>query len=152
MIHENVRVDSPSARADRADAAKSQSSPTLLSDADLDTVAEQAKLVRRLQRARSRRTDFLSSSLFGEPAWDMLLELFVSTIEQKRVTVSALCIASNVPQTTALRWIDVLVKEELVTRRSDPLHGRRIHLELTPSAYCAMRDYARQLSGALRAA
>ncbi len=80
----------------------------------------------------------------------MLLELFASAVEQKRVTVGALCAASNVPQTTALRWIDVLLKENLVSRRSDPFDARRVHVELKPSACVAIRDYVQQLSRALR--
>jgi DNA-binding MarR family transcriptional regulator len=80
----------------------------------------------------------------------MLLELFASAVEQKRVTIGELCIASNVPQTTALRWIDVLLREGLATRRPDPLDGRRIHMEITPSAYRAMQDYAEQLSSAFQ--
>lgn len=152
MLSRNEVAVSSSDCIGEPESANSRSSLALLSNADLSKVAEQVRLVRKVQKARSRRTDFLSSSLFGEPAWDMLLELFVRTIEQKRVTVGEICTASNVPQTTALRWIDVLVKEDLVCRRSDPLDGRRIHLELTPSAYAAMRDYSGQLSGALGAA
>lgn len=130
----------------------SQTSQPVVSDTDLRTGAVQAQLLRKVQRARSRRTDFLSASLFGEPAWDMLLELFVSALEQKRVTVGALCIASKVPQTTALRWIDALLKEGLATRRSDPLDGRRIYVEISAAAYGAMQNYAVQLSGAIRPA
>lgn len=151
MFHDDGR-NSRSARTGESETAGARPSPTLLSNADLCALGEQAKLLRKLQKARSRRTEFLSPDLFGEPAWDMLLELFVCAIEQKRVTVGELCIASNVPQTTALRWIDFLVREELVTRRSDPLDGRRIQLELMPCAYATMRDYAEQLSAALRAA
>jgi hypothetical protein len=149
MFHKDI---AQSACAVQPEGSGPHPSLRLLSSDDLRAGAEQAKLVRKIQRARSRRTDFLSTTLFGEPAWDMLLELFASAIEQKRVTVGELCIASNVPQTTALRWIDVLVREELVTRRSDPLDARRVHLELMPSAYEAMRDYADQLSGTLRTA
>jgi hypothetical protein len=117
-----------------------------VSEPDLHAAGAQAKLVRKLQKARSRRTDFLCPSLFAEPAWDMLLELFASAVEQKRVTIGGLCVSSMVPQTTALRWIDVLLKEGLVTRRPDPLDGRRVHMEITPTAYRAMQAYAGQLS------
>lgn len=145
MFNSNIWTDSghcagqPQAEAPRV-------AVPLIADPDLREAGVQAKLVRKLQKARSRRTDFLCSSLFAEPAWDMLLELFASAAEQKRITIGELCVASMVPQTTALRWIDVLLKEGLVVRRPDPLDGRRIHMEITPSAYRAMQDYAVQLS------
>lgn len=135
--------------AGRPEIGSRQPSLTVVTDLDLRAAGVQARLVRKLQDARSRRTDFLSSTLFGEPAWDMLLELFASAIEQKRVAIGELCIASNVPQTTALRWIDVLLKEGLATRRPDPLDGRRIHIEITPSAHRAMQDYAEQFSNSI---
>jgi DNA-binding MarR family transcriptional regulator len=126
--------------------ANGENSPAAGPKEDLSALAAQGQLVRKVQKARSRRTEFLASSLFGEPAWDMLLELFASAAEQKRITVGDLCNASKVPQTTALRWIDVLLKEGLVTRRPDPLDSRRIHVEMTASACSAMRHYAEQLS------
>lgn len=151
MLNRNIARESHDC-AERPEAGNSQAPLTLVSDSDLRTGAERAQLLRKVQKVRSCRTDFFSSSLFGEPAWDMLLELFVSAIEQKRVTVGELCIASNVPQTTALRWIDVLLKGGLATRRSDPLDGRRVHVEITPEAYGAMQDYAGQLSGTIHPA
>lgn len=150
MFLQKITMDPGPACAGEQHAATAQCSLTVLSDSDLRAGTEQARLVRKLQKARLHRTDFLSGNLFGEPAWDMLLELFVSANQQKRVTVGDLCRASHVPQTTALRWIDVLAKEDLITRRSDPLDARRVHLELTPSAYGAMRDYVDQLSILLR--
>jgi DNA-binding transcriptional ArsR family regulator len=149
MFNSIIRTESPECAA-QPQAENARVSLTLVPDPDLRTAGGQAKLIRKHQKARSRRTDFLSSSLFAEPGWEMLLELFASAVEQKRVTIGELCIASNVPQTTALRWIDVLLREGLATRRPDPLDGRRIHMEITPSAYRAMQDYAEQLSSAFQ--
>ena len=43
-----------------------------LSDEALATVAQ------RIYRARARRAHYLPPDLFGEPAWDILLDLFVA--------------------------------------------------------------------------
>lgn len=145
MLNSNIWTNSDDFEGQRWPESP-RASLALAPDPDLATAGAQAKLVRKIQEARSRRTDFLSSTLFAEPGWDMLLELFASAIEQKRVTIGGLCSASNVPQTTALRWIDVLLREGLVTRRPDPLDGRRIHMEITPSAYRAMQAYAARFS------
>lgn len=148
MLDRNIAAESHD-RADQSEVGHSKSSLTPISDWDLPTRAVRAQLVRNVQIARSSRTDYLSANLFGEPAWDMLLELFVSALEQKRVTVGDLCIASNVPQTTALRWIDALLKEGLATRRPDPLDGRRIYVEISVAGYGTMQNYSKQLSHAI---
>jgi hypothetical protein len=152
MFEKTVTAESHSGCVHQPQAANEESSPRAVSNNDLRRLGPQAQLIRKIQKARSRRKDFLSSTLFGEPAWDMLLELFASAVEQKRVTIGDLCAASKVPQTTALRWMDVLLRQGLVTRRPDPLDSRRVHVEMTPSAYSAMRDYAEQLSGTVLAA
>jgi DNA-binding MarR family transcriptional regulator len=102
---------------------------------------ERAKLVRRILWARARREEYLSARLFAEPAWDMLLELYVAHLLQRRMSITGLCGASRVPATTALRWIDVLQSEDLVLREKDPLDGRRIFVELTVNGSNAIKHY-----------
>lgn len=100
-----------------------------------------SKLVRKILKSRGRRTSLFSERLFGEPAWDMLLELYLAELEQQRISIGSLCIGSRVAATTALRWIRALECEGLITRTSDPLHGRRILVRLVPEAVSAMHTY-----------
>ena len=100
-----------------------------------------ALLVRSTIWARGRRRSFLSAELFTDPAWDMLLELFVSFLEQRRTSISKLAQASEVPGTTALRWIGRLEEERLIVREPDKLDGRRVFVRLSPKGEAAMRDY-----------
>lgn len=151
MLNKIALVESDFARTGKPRATNPEHSLRVVPDPDLRTLAVQAKLIRKVQRARSRRVEFLGSSLFGEPAWDMLLELFASAAEQKRLTVGDLCKASKVPPTTALRWIDALFRQGLITRRPDPLDSRRVHVEIADGAHSAMRAYAEQLSNILTA-
>jgi DNA-binding MarR family transcriptional regulator len=83
-----------------------------------------------LLRARRLREDFLPGDLFADPAWDMLLDLLAARLEQERVSVSSLCIASAVPPTTALRWIRTLTDKGIVQRQADPQDGRRVFIAL----------------------
>lgn len=76
----------------------------------------------------------LPAGLFADPAWDMLLDLFAASAEGVRVSVSSACIASGVATSTALRWINELELGGLVTRRPDPLDGRRTFVEISPGA------------------
>jgi DNA-binding MarR family transcriptional regulator len=103
--------------------------------------AVEAETVRSVIRARRLRARFFSEELFADPAWDMLLDLLQAEIAQLRVPVSSLCIAAAVPATTALRWIKTMTEQGLFVRRADPHDGRRVFVELAPSASDAMRRY-----------
>jgi DNA-binding MarR family transcriptional regulator len=82
--------------------------------------------------ARRRRDAVYQEIEFGEPAWDMLLDLYVQHVAGKRVGVSSLCTAAAVPATTALRWIDVMTRNGSFTRQRDPHDARRVYVSLTP--------------------
>jgi DNA-binding MarR family transcriptional regulator len=100
-----------------------------------------AETVRSVIRARRLRARYFAEELFGDPAWDMLLDLLQAEIAQLRVPVSSLCIAAAVPATTALRWLKTMVSQGLFVRRADPHDGRRVFVELAPDASQALRRY-----------
>ena len=102
-------------------------------------------IVRSVIRARRLRSRFFAENLFGDPAWDMLLDLLQAELAQHRVPVSSLCIAAAVPATTALRWIKSMTDAGLFVRRADPHDGRRVFVELSPGASAAMRGYFAEL-------
>lgn len=99
------------------------------------------ELARRTYADRRRRDKLFGAGLFGEPAWDILLDLFIAAKEGKRVSVTSACIGSTVPATTALRWIAVLEANGCVVRENDPKDARRAFLHLTASAYAKMIDF-----------
>ena len=49
--------------------------------------------LREMIRLRRMREGLFESDLFADPAWDMLLDLMASRLEDKPVSVSSLCIA-----------------------------------------------------------
>ena len=100
-----------------------------------------ADTVRSVIRARRLRSRFFEEELFADPAWDMLLDLLQAEIAQLRVPVSSLCIAAAVPATTALRWLKTMTDKGIFLRRADPHDGRRVFVELSPSASEGMRRY-----------
>lgn len=100
------------------------------------------ELARQTYDDRRRRTKiFGSEDLFGEPAWDILLDLFIATKERRRVSVTSACIGSAVPSTTALRWITILEKQGLLMREADPGDARRVYVKLSARGYAAMLEY-----------
>ena len=59
----------------------------------------------KLYQSRRLRTRYINASLLGEPVWDMLLALYCFSARGEALTVSGLCHAAEVPQTTALIWV-----------------------------------------------
>jgi hypothetical protein len=106
----------------------------------------EASAIRAMIRARRLREQFFDSELFADPAWDMLLDLLAAHLEQRRVSVSSLCIAAAVPPTTALRWIKRLTDEGLFVRAADPDDGRRIFIDLSDAAANGLAAYFRALA------
>lgn len=101
-----------------------------------------AELARQTYEDRRRRNKiFQSEELFGEPAWDILLDLFIAAKQRRRVSVTSACIGSAVPSTTALRWISILERQELLSREADPGDARRVYVCLSPRGYEAMLRY-----------
>ena len=100
-----------------------------------------------LSSARWQRSQFLNSSLFGEPGWDMLLALFCAEGKGQRLTVSDLCVASESPQTTALRWLDRLKQLDFVERHPSRADGRIVYVILKPAAHKAIEAYLLKIWG-----
>jgi hypothetical protein len=103
------------------------------------------RLVRRIIRQRQLRARFFDGDLFGDPAWDMLLDLTAARAEHARVSVTSLCIASGVPPTTALRWIGQMTEAGLLQRVEDEADRRRAFITLTDRAADAMARYFAEL-------
>ncbi len=104
-------------------------------------VTVNSALVRRIIRARRLRDQHFDATLFADPAWDMLLDLYAAELDRGQVSVSSLCIAAAVPPTTALRWITSMTARGLFVRTADPFDKRRIFIALGTSASAAMRSY-----------
>ncbi len=105
-----------------------------------------AALVRRLIRLRRDRDRHFPADLFGDPAWDMLLDLTAARLEQLDVPVSSLCLAAAVPTTTALRWVRSLSEAGLFVRRTDPTDARRAFITLSDGAFQAMLAWLNRFS------
>ena len=92
------------------------------------------ELVRRIRQIRTKRNGLVGAELFRDPAWDMLLELFVAHHQSKRLSVSSVCYSSGVPLTTALRQLQRLEDHGLVSREGDHKDNGRCYLAPTPKA------------------
>lgn len=91
-----------------------------------------------LFRIRRLRVRHVAGLIFGEPAWDILLDLTVAQFWRRETSVTSLCIAADVPPTTALRWINNMTRNGMIVRRPCERDGRRSFLAAAPHVYAAM--------------
>lgn len=101
----------------------------------LDVVAE------GLLQQRHARSRYLPPSLFHEPAWEILLSLFVAHHRGKTLNVKHLVEQVDAPVTTSQRWIDTLAHMKLIQRFTDVNDRRRIELSLSDTALSAVERY-----------
>jgi hypothetical protein len=92
-----------------------------------------AQAVYRARRTRERAFGD-SADLFGEPAWDILLDLYVARQIGVMVSVGSASIASGAPSTTGLRWVNVLVAKGFIDRVHDSEDRRRSLVQISDQA------------------
>ncbi len=116
-----------------------KNSTVLISD-DANKIAIQT--IQNLIKIRSMRGRYFPEDLFADAAWDILLDLTSSMAADRRISVSSLCIAANVPMTTALRKIKAMIDDGLLIMITDVRDGRRKYVRLSESAYASMLEFA----------
>lgn len=95
---------------------------------------------RQIIAHRRKRLELFGKELFGEPAWEMLLLLYVSQSTQ-RYTVGQLAEASGAPKSTGVRWIDHLEQQGLVEKDQHPTDGRTAFVKLSKRGQEALALY-----------
>lgn len=85
---------------------------------------------RRLLENRRKRVAIFGAQMFAEPAWEMLLLLYLSG-RGRRQTQSNLCEMSGASRSTAIRWIEFLATRDLVRREEHPTDKRQNFVSLT---------------------
>ena len=89
---------------------------------------------RALFAERKRRSEHFEANMFGEPAWDMLLALSITDFVGGRQSIRKLVGWIGEPQTTVLRWLNYLEKEQLITRKAHPSDRRTVLVDITHKA------------------
>jgi DNA-binding MarR family transcriptional regulator len=107
------------------------------------------KLAQMMLLARQARAHFFKAPMFGEPAWEMLLALYINHDGGSRQSIGRLSAVSGAPPTTALRWLDYLEKEQLVARNPNPTDRRSDFVELTDRGRSAMEAYLSETLGSV---
>jgi len=95
---------------------------------------------------RRLRRQHLPAELFHEPAWDMLLALFVARDDDQPMNIKALVAMADAPVTTSQRWIEHLYKLRLIDRVIDPADRRRVEISLSAVGSDAVTSYLQVVS------
>ncbi len=95
----------------------------------------------RLYAERRRRDQRFPDGLFGEPAWDLLLALFIAREKGQAIILSLAYRAARVSDTTGRRLLDQLEREGMISRRRAPRSRKTRLVELTEDAVERLTDY-----------
>ena len=112
--------------------SETKEGPRKLPEQNLTIIAE------NMYRLRRRRDALMAArfggDIFSDPAWDIILDLYIHNSRNQDVSVTSVCSASMVPITTALRYITLLSERGLIERSKNPKDGRSYLLRLSPEA------------------
>jgi DNA-binding MarR family transcriptional regulator len=102
---------------------------------------ELTQLARDILQSRRQRNHECGQKLFSEPAWDMLLELYVREAAGVAASARELTSASGAEESTAVRWLAHLEAELLLERRRSPTHPETDFVELTDLGRDSLERY-----------
>ena len=102
---------------------------------------------RAIYTARRRRDAMLgaASQFFHDPAWDIMLDLFIQGEDHQIVSVSSACVGACVAHTTALRCLKAMERKGVVSFRRDPFDKRRCFVSLTGDTHRRMAGWLTEM-------
>lgn len=107
-------------------------------DLGREALLQRARDIFRLRRSRVQR---FGRAMFGEPAWDMLLAVYIGERQGSSPTIAQLTGFTDAPPKVALRWLDHLIGENLVMLDGPRDVPERTSLGLTLSARDDLEAY-----------
>ncbi|KFG89446.1 DNA repair protein RadC [Sphingobium herbicidovorans NBRC 16415] len=114
-------------------------SEVLPEDEAIDRACRNAETV--LRRRILRRQLVGSAELFGEPAWDMLIDLFIHECKGQQLSMSSLCATAGIPTSSAMKLAQRLCEAGILERTPDLFDGRRTLMKIAPEVGHRLRAY-----------
>lgn len=112
---------------------------------DKRTNTDLAAYVTAIIHARRLREKALGADLFFDPAWDIMLTLFLAKLDDRPLRVTDLGVVP-VAATTLLRWISNLEAAGIVVRTGSSVLGRRAGVTLSDQTMKRMTDYLKSVT------
>ena len=111
-------------------------------EASRDDLIATARMLLNNRRARCHH---FNSTFFGEPAWDIMLVLYITDVSGDRQTIGKLAAWIATPPTTVLRWVGLMEMEGLVERQAHPTDRRSAFIRLTANGRKSLESFLRQI-------
>ena len=138
-IHHILRED----RSPRSRMARSEF--TLRSEGAAQDEEDGARALRNAEavlRRRILRKQLIGhAELFGEPAWDMLIDLFIHECRGEQLSMSSLCATAGIPTSSAMKLAQRLCEAGVLERTPDLFDGRRTLMKIAPEVAHRLRAY-----------
>lgn len=110
---------------------------------DRDVMGETVDWLIRSRRERGR---YVPATLFGEPSWDMMLHLLRAEIDGRRMPLSDVSLATDLPEAVGRRWLQAMVQSKMVALHAMPEGGEE-QVGLAPDVSNGLRRYVRDIIG-----
>ena len=101
-------------------------------------------VVRNLIALRKLRSQIFPSAMFGEPAWDILLALYLAS-DGVDGTAETLSKSSATPLSTTIRWLNYLDSEGLIERERGVGGLRKDQILLSEAAKFHLDRFLQQM-------
>lgn len=111
---------------------------------DRQSLVARARIVLNARRIRERH---FHRDLFGEPAWEILLALYIAEDSDARFTTGRLAEWIGAPLSTVVRWVNTLEEQSLVERIDHPTDRRIVFIRLLEAGRKALDAYLGALPG-----
>jgi len=99
------------------------------------------ELATEILEQRRRRLRFFNPAMFGEPAWDILLLLYVNSAAGIRQTTVKISESLDTPLSSVIRWLGYLEKERMIEREAHPTDRRIMFLHPSEKALGQLEAY-----------
>src|ERR1051325_5563112 len=104
-----------------------------------------AAMAERLYLERRRREEYFPAGLFGEPAWDLILALFVARDEGRRLTIAEAYEAAKVKPAAGRKLLARMECQGMIRRSPDQQDRRKRFVGLTDDGTERLTDYLTRL-------
>ncbi|WP_144096747.1 MarR family transcriptional regulator [Croceicoccus sediminis] len=109
-------------------------------DAKADEMPQLLRMAKREISDRQVRREVMKTDFLGASTWDILLELYVTSYTDEKLSGAALSAVCDIPRSTVHRHLVVLEKAGLITKEQSD-DGRMLNIVLTQTGHMRITDY-----------
>ena len=105
-----------------------------------DDAVRNVLMARRLLDISRQADTMFDGPLLSNPAWDILLDLYIQRSEGKRISIISVCVAANAPTSTVLRYIEAMIDSGTIVKIPSLEDSESLLIDLSETAYARMNS------------